>query len=169
MQISRREFIRVSAVAAAGVAAAACAKPAEPTTAPEAEPTKAAQPAQATATPVPVVEPVAKEAPQWIEMVGSGDLPPLEERLPEAPMVVPVVDRIGIYGGTWRNAVVGKGQSGQWVHTIGYEQLMRWTPKWDGVMPNLAESVEVNTEGTEYTFALRKGIKFWAWLTKVQL
>ena len=159
MKISRRQFLHVSTLATAGVLAAACAKTAEPTSPPKEEPTSSAQTQQATATPVPVAESPAKEAPKWVQMVQAGDLPPLEERLPDTPMVVPLVERIGTYGGTWRNAVVGKGQSGQWVHSIGYEQIMRWTPKWDGVMPNLAESVEVNEEGTEYTFRFRKGIK----------
>ena len=56
-KLNRREFLRLSALAAAGVTVAACAKteaPAEPTTAPAA--TKA--PA-ATATPVPQAGPLA--------------------------------------------------------------------------------------------------------------
>ena len=42
------------------------------------------------------------EAPQLAAMVKAGSLPPVEERLPENPLVVPVVDGIGKYGGTWR-------------------------------------------------------------------
>ena len=44
------------------------------------------------------------EAPTLAAMVAAGTLPPVEERLPNAEdvMVVPVVDRIGDYGGTWR-------------------------------------------------------------------
>ena len=49
------------------------------------------------------------EAPILAAMVASGDLPPVEERLPEPSdvMVIPVVERIGDYGGTWRRAFTG--------------------------------------------------------------
>ena len=50
------------------------------------------------------------EAPVLAARVASGELPPVEERLPNAAdvMVVPVVDRIGDYGGTWRRAFTGR-------------------------------------------------------------
>src|SRR5690625_5821264 len=41
----------------------------------------------------------AREAPQLAQMVENGELPPLEERLPDNPLVVDVVDRVGVYGG----------------------------------------------------------------------
>ena len=41
------------------------------------------------------------EAPMLAELVASGDLPPVEERLPENPLVVEPVERVGVYGGTW--------------------------------------------------------------------
>ena len=58
----------------------------------------------ATQPPVTVTE--FKEAPMLAEMVASGDLPPVEERLPvkEDIMVVTPVDGIGEYGGTWHEA-----------------------------------------------------------------
>ena len=56
-KISRREFIRVSALAVAGVAAAACAKTPEPPKSPTAEPKvseRVVREEEATATFVPV-------------------------------------------------------------------------------------------------------------------
>ena len=44
MQVTRRDFLRMSSVAAAGLAAAACAKTAEPTVAPKVEATNTPQP-----------------------------------------------------------------------------------------------------------------------------
>ena len=46
------------------------------------------------------------EAPMLAAQVDAGKIPPVEKRLPKASdvMVVPVVDRIGEYGGTWRRA-----------------------------------------------------------------
>ena len=155
-KISRREFIQISALAAAGVAAAACAKQAEPTTAPAA--TATPKPAEATATPVPE-EPVSKEAPVLSEMVSAGSIPPLEERLPDNPMVVPVVERIGTYGGDWRGGTIEK-NGNYWRRNGAYEQLTRWTPKWDGLIANVAESFEASDDAREFTFKLRKGIKY---------
>ena len=42
------------------------------------------------------------EAPMLAEMVARGELPPVEERLPEEPLVI-VRNEIGKYGGTLEN------------------------------------------------------------------
>ena len=150
-EISRREFIRVSALATAGIAVAACAKTAEPTATPK--------PAEATATPIPVEEPAAMEAPALAEMVKAGSLPPREERLPGDAMVVDVLDSIGTYGGQFKAGTIEK-NGNFWVRNGAYEQLTRWTPTWDGVIANIAESYEASDDATEFTFRLRKGIKY---------
>ena len=41
------------------------------------------------------------------EQVKAGQLPPIEQRIPEQPLVVPVVEKIGEYGGVWRRAFRG--------------------------------------------------------------
>jgi peptide/nickel transport system substrate-binding protein len=98
------------------------------------------------------------EAPQLAQRVAAGELPPVEERLPTNPLVVPVVERIGDYGGTWNSGLVG---SISWlIMTIGYEHLVRWTPDWSGVIPNIAESFDVNDDATEFTFFLREGMRW---------
>ncbi len=100
------------------------------------------------------------EAPMLAEMVAAGELPPVEERLPAEPLTVEVVDRIGTYGGTWNSGLRG-GNDGAWmVRTVGYEHLVRWTPDWSGIVPNVAKDFEYNEEGTEYTFYLREGMKW---------
>ena len=43
---------------------------------------------------------VYDEAPMLKELVESGTLPPVDERLPANPLVVQPVDRVGVYGGT---------------------------------------------------------------------
>jgi peptide/nickel transport system substrate-binding protein len=155
-KVTRREFIQISALAAAGVAAAACAKQAEPTATPAA--TATPKTAEATATPVPQ-EPVSREAPTLTEMVKAGSIPSLEERLPDDPMVVPVVDRIGKYGGQFNAGTIEK-NGNFWIRNGAYEQLTRWTPTWDGLIANVAESFEASDDATEFTFKLRKGIKY---------
>jgi peptide/nickel transport system substrate-binding protein len=111
-------------------------------------------------------EDLGGEAPMLAEQVAAGDLPALEERLPVQPLVVEPVESIGEYGGTWETALNGPGDD-QWViRTIGYEGLVRWVPNWTGapgdeeIVPNIAESYEVNEDGTEYTFTLREGMKW---------
>ena len=47
------------------------------------------------------------EAPALAEQVKAGKLPPVEQRLPEQPLVVPVVEKTGEYGGVWRRAFLG--------------------------------------------------------------
>ena len=99
------------------------------------------------------------EAPELAAMVATGELPPLEERLPDNPLVVKPLEAIGTYGGVWHNMLVG----GTLTHVVryqGYERLLRWTPKWDGVIPNLAESYDVSDDSRVFTFTLRKGLKY---------
>ena len=101
-----------------------------------------------------------KEAPMLAELVSAGKLPPIHERLPENPLVVPVVERIGDFGGRWRTVLLG-GDDGAWqVRTMGYENLLRWTPEWDGWIPNVAESYEVSPDSKSFTFKLRAGMKW---------
>ena len=135
---------------------AACGgSPAAP--APEAESQPAAAEAEAPAADSPAS---IHEAPMLREMVEAGELPPLEERLPKNPLVVPVLDDgIGTYGGEWRGGTAER-NANFYLRNGGYQQLVSWTPTWDGIIPNLAESFESNDESTEFTFKLREGIKY---------
>lgn len=99
------------------------------------------------------------EAPQLAEQVSAGDLPAVAERLPVAPLVVPAAE-IGRYGGTWRTVLLGASDANHIRRTIGYEGLLRFTPDWQEVIPNVAESYEANEESTEFTFHLREGMKW---------
>ncbi|MCV3272306.1 ABC transporter substrate-binding protein [Roseobacter sinensis] len=100
------------------------------------------------------------EAPQLAELVAQGELPPVAERLPENPLVVTPLERIGTYGGTWNAVLTGSGDKVWLTRTVGYENLVRWNPEWTSVIPNVADSWEVSEDGREYTFNLRKGIRW---------
>ncbi len=122
-----------------------------PAAAPEEEPEAAAEVME---------ESSSKEAPALAAMVAAGELPPLEERLPVNPMVVPVTESIGQYGGTWRSGLLGQADA-PWVRrTMAYEPMMRWTPDLTTTIPNAAEAVAVSDDGTEFTFSLREGMKW---------
>jgi peptide/nickel transport system substrate-binding protein len=101
-----------------------------------------------------------KEAPQLAEQVRAGRLPPLEQRLPKAPLVVPPVERVGRYGGAWRTSILGPSDALWLDRTVGYEPLVRWDPGWERVIANVAEAYERNADATEYTFRLREGLKW---------
>ncbi|AJY48089.1 ABC transporter substrate-binding protein [Martelella endophytica] len=91
---------------------------------------------------------------------GSGELPPLSERLPENPLVLTPRDKPGKQGGIWNHALVGGGSLSMLFRYQSYEPTVRFTPDWSGVTPNVAESYEVNETSTVYTFTLRKGMKW---------
>jgi len=100
-----------------------------------------------------------REAPDLTKAVAEGKLPPVAQRLPEAPLVVKPQEKIGKYGGTWRQALIG-GSDDLMERTNGYTRLVRWNPEWTNVVPDVAESFSVSSDGTEYTFKLRKGTKW---------
>lgn len=100
------------------------------------------------------------EAPMLAERVAAGELPPVEERLPENPLVVEPIDSIGEYGGTWRRAFRGIADFHAYGRTV-YDPVLRWPrdPK-DPVQPGLAERWEWNEDNTELTLFFRKGLKW---------
>lgn len=100
-----------------------------------------------------------KESPMLAALVKEGKLPPLEKRLPAEPLTVKPIDQLGNYGGSLRAALLGNdwGYAGRY---MAYEHLVRWTPDWKGIIPNVATKWEVSPDGRSYTFYLRKGIKW---------
>jgi len=83
-RISRREFLRLGAVTAAGAALAGCGP--KETAAPTAVPPTVAPTAKPTAVPTaaPTAAPVSmyQESPMLAAKVEAGELPPVDERLP---------------------------------------------------------------------------------------
>src|SRR5262249_2563771 len=68
-----------------------------------------------------------KESPILDEMVKAGKLPPVEQRLPADPLVVPVVEKAGQYGGVWRRAFLGPADFNNYVRVV-YDALARFSP-----------------------------------------
>jgi peptide/nickel transport system substrate-binding protein len=165
-KINRRNFLRLSAMGVGGMVIASCAPQAapQPQEAPKTEPTKAAA---ATATPRPVENPTAtlvptvaaaKEAPMLADMVASGKLPPLDERLPVNPLTLRPVNVTGNYGGRFKMA--------HWWHQGGAAAGMygnsplRWVDDGLGVAPGACESWEANDDNTVWTLNFRRGLKW---------
>jgi len=103
---------------------------------------------------------VYNEAPMLKELVDNGTLPPVKERLPSNPMLIEPNDEIGVYGGTWNMGLSGFSQTQILRQYIGYENLLRWDPTWNRIIPNIAQSYDVNEDSTEFIFHLREGLKW---------
>lgn len=130
-----------------------------PTPVPPTATTEAVVEPTATSAPTETPAPKFSEAPMLAEQVKAGKLPALEQRLPENPLVVEAQE-VGVYGGTWRLGTKGGGDDAGFTRIFGYDQLLSWTSDWKGFTPNLAETVEVNSDATVYTIHLRKGVKW---------
>jgi len=165
-KLSRRDFLRLSAVAAAGAAVAACAKTAEPTTAPAAA-TNTPVPA-ATNTTIPTREPTntpvptpveVKEAPLVADLVAAGTLPALDERLPQNPLVIAMNwQQPGKYGG--RQRFLSSWLGGNQEESMYGNSPIRWVDDGLGIDQGWLEKWEHNDDTSEWTLYLRKGIKW---------
>ena len=82
------------------------------------------------------------------------DLPPVEQRLPDDPVVVRPYRSIGRYGGTARITLWDNWQFFNFEHVLTVSADLR------NVLPNLAESWSLSEDGRVTTIRLRPGIKW---------
>ncbi len=154
-QVSRRQFLQLSAVTTAGVMLVACA----PSGAPPAAPVAEAPAAPAADVGAGAAAPgTYNEAPMLADLVKAGSLPPVDDRLPKTPGVIPVAESVGNYGGTMRRGF--RGVSDRWGPTKMQDRGLTWYDEELGLRAHHAESWEVNDDATEWTFHLREGMKW---------
>jgi peptide/nickel transport system substrate-binding protein len=103
------------------------------------------------------------EAPLLARQVAQGSLPPLEDRLPETPLVAKHpfegYEEEGIYGGVWHHMHTNT-DLGSWKMIGGYAPIIRWNWACTDLEPGLAEAWAFNEDGSELTLKLRKGLKW---------
>jgi peptide/nickel transport system substrate-binding protein len=100
-----------------------------------------------------------KEPPALAKLAADGKLPPLAERIPANPLVV-AVEKAGRYGGSLRRGLRGSSDHNGILRMVGNQGLLRWNLAFTEVLPNVADKWEVNADSTEFTFHLRKGMKW---------
>jgi peptide/nickel transport system substrate-binding protein len=125
------------------------------------EPTLPPAPTSAPEATTPPQPPASKyqEAPMLAELVAAGQLPPVDERLPEEPLVEQVVDEIGQYGGVLRRGFLGPSDHNNYTRVV-YDALVRHAPDGSEVIPHIAKGWESNDDFTEWTVFLRPGMKW---------
>ena len=80
-----------------------------------------------------------QEAPLLAARVAAGELPPVEERLPENPLVLKPTESIGKYGGTWYRGFTGPAD-GQNMERPLHDHFLFYDVSGATVQPNIAES-----------------------------
>jgi len=97
------------------------------------------------------------ETPMFEPLVKEGKLPTIAKRVPAAPLVVRLEGEKtpGTHGGDLR-LLMSKDRDARFVGAYGYARLVCWTPEGQ-LVPDIAESVEVDEAQKTFTFKLRKG------------
>ncbi|MEZ4708290.1 MAG: ABC transporter substrate-binding protein [Caldilineaceae bacterium] len=142
--LSRRQFLQLSAAATVGAAALLSTDVHRTLSAPAAQ-----------TSPLPGAY---SEAPMLADLVAQGKLPPVEQRLPAHPGVIPVLESTGNYGDVIRRA--HKGLSDRWGPTKMIDHGLVWFDQDLVLRSHVAESWQVNADATEWTFTLRAGMKW---------
>ncbi len=100
------------------------------------------------------------ESPVWRAQVKAGELPPLEKRLPDEPLVVELgtygIYHIGHYGGTLRFDAVDAPNVQGFTDTI----VPFFNAGFGTFLPLAWKGYEVSEESRVWTFHLRKGMKW---------
>ncbi len=104
-----------------------------------------------------------QESPLLTDMVKAGKLPPVEQRLPKNPYVVPHKwVQPGKYGGDMKfsNSWGGNGVSNIVLETMYGHSPMRWLKDGLEIGPGWVETWEKNADASQWTFHIREGIKW---------
>jgi peptide/nickel transport system substrate-binding protein len=132
----------------------------QPTEAKPAEVQPTEKPAEVKPT-EPPAPPASKynEAPVLADQVKAGSLPPVDQRLPNEPLVVEGSDGVGKYGGVWRRGFTGPSDYNNYVRVM-YDALVRFSPDGTTIEPKVALGWENSADFKEWTINLREGAKW---------
>ena len=100
------------------------------------------------------------EAPMLAELVKAGKLPPVEQRVPEEPLVLKPMSEIGKYGGTWRRGFTGPADGENFNRIMGAEKPIHVDYTGNTLVPAVAKGWELRDGGKTIRLSLRKGMKW---------
>ncbi len=100
------------------------------------------------------------QAPLLQDLVDAGKLPPLNDRLPDEPVVMSGVDGIGQYGGTWLRIANAPSDVSVITWRMSGATFMRWSPLGYPIEPHIAKSVEPSDDNRIWTVSLRRGMRW---------
>lgn len=99
------------------------------------------------------------QSPLLEQLQQQGLIEPLAQRVGPEPLVVEGIDGIGRYGGTWYRLTTGTDMK-EMGDRLSYVTLVRWSAQGYPIVPHLAKSYHISKDNYEFTFHLRKGIKW---------
>ena len=73
-------------------------------------------------------------------LMAQGKLPPVEERLPENPLVLHPIESSGRYGGTVKSGMIAKGLNEEMNRIMGMEKFLFYDAAGTRVVPSSASS-----------------------------
>ncbi len=100
------------------------------------------------------------EAPMLEAKVAKGQLPPVEERLPDDLVVIIPTDKIGQYGGQMRVLNTHSTWSADAQYFAGGEHFITLAPDNKTMLPNIAKEWKFSSDGKSLTMYLRRGMKW---------
>ncbi len=101
------------------------------------------------------------QSPMLEEKVASGELPPVEERLSEDPIILEPYNKIGKYGGTLETYGVGLNPDVGWyMLSSAGRGLFKIAPDTQTVYPWYVKDYDLSNDYTQITLYFRKGLKW---------
>jgi ABC-type dipeptide/oligopeptide/nickel transport system permease component/ABC-type transport system substrate-binding protein len=99
------------------------------------------------------------DPPVIAEHVAAGRLPPVAERTGPEPIVM-AGEEEGRHGGTLFRLIASERDMQQIYNRLSYANLVRWSPQGYPIVPHLAREWSVSPDHREYTFQLRRGMRW---------
>lgn len=108
------------------------------------------------------------EAPLLAARVADGSLPPVEERLPDNPLVMEPWEEIGTYGGTLRTTsldptwdpIIRHAANAELIEMLSSSSVHHANLVGVESRPGVFEDWSISADGTSWTFTLRRGMKW---------
>ena len=98
------------------------------------------------------------EAPALAALVAAGELPPVEDRLPDEPQVIEPLERIGTYGGDLKALASGARAVDVDTRRPRLQMLVQYDLK--EILPNIPLAYEFNDDASALTLHLRNGMRW---------